>query len=301
MPEDRLLVSFTMNCAAVDRGAGYPGPSTWSAANKAAEGFADAVVSAGMKATMFVASDVCKRAVDALRACDKSGVEIGLLTDPRLEGFKGSLASYGIEHQKELISMGASTFTDALGREPKTFRPGEFSANNDTYIVLCELGFRQGSFSLPERHVVPECSNWRGAYPFAHHVDPLEVLQPGTLELYNVPVTSDFDKTTLNGQQDFTPLFLGSEQRDIDSAAAFLVSKHLKRMKSDNVHVKTLTCMSTNSANYADQTSHAAKMLAHIIDTIRRLADEQELALVPATLADIHEEADRLYKEGKHT
>lgn len=301
MPEDRLFVNFTMNCAPVDRGAGYPGPRSWPSASDAMVGFAAALASAGMKATMFISSDVCKRAVDALRACDKSGVEIGLLTDPRLEGFKGSLASYNIDHQKELISMGASAFADALGREPTTFRPGHFSANNDTYIVLCELGFRQGSFSLPERHVAPECSNWRGAYPFAHHVDPLDVLNPGTLELYNIPVTSDFDKTTLNGQQDFTPLFLGSEQSDIESSAAFLVAKHLKRMQTEAVHVKTITCVSTNSANYADPGSQPSRMLAHIIDAIRRAAGERQLHVVPATLADVHEEADRLYKEGKHT
>ena len=301
MPEDRLFVSFTMDCPWVDRGTRYPGPASWPFAEKSMAGFVQALGAAQLKGTLFLASDTCKRAGDTVREFEDSRVELGLLSDPRLEGFKGSLAGYRVDHQKEIISLGVSTFQDVLGREPETFRPGEFSANNDTVIAACELGFRQGSFSLPERNVASSCSTWKGAYPFCHHMDPLDVLQPGTLELYDVPVTSDFDKTTLNGQEEFTPLFLGTEQSDIESNAAFLVSKHLERMTKEDIHVKTITCVSTNAANYADQDSRASRMLAHVIDTIKRLADERHLTLVPATLADIHAEADRLYKEGKLT
>jgi len=301
MPEDRLFVSFTMDCPGVDRGAGYPGPASWPFAKKSMAGFVQALGAAQMKATLFLASDTCKRAGDWVRELPDSRIELGLLSGPRLEGYRGHLASYRLEHQKEIISLGVSTFQDVFEREPETFRPGEFSANNDTVIVVCELGFRQGSFSLPERDIASACSTWKGAYPFSHHMDPLDVLQPGTLELYDVPVTSDFDKTTLNGQEEFTPLFLGTEQKDIESNAAFLVSKHLDRMTREDIHVKTITCVSTNAANYADKESRASRMLAHVIETIKRLADERHLMLVPATLADIHAEADRLYKEGKLT
>ena len=301
MPEDRLFVSFTMDCPGVARGTGYPGPASWPFAKKSMVGFVQALGAAHLKASLFLASDLCKRVGDTVSEFDDSRVELGLLSDPRLEGFKGSLAGYRVDYQKEIISLGVSTFQNVFGREPETFRPGEFSANNDTVIAACELGFRQGSFSLPERDVASACSTWKGAYPFSHHMDPLDVLHPGTLELYDVPVTSDFDRTTLNGQEEFTPLFLGTEQRDIKSNAAFLVSKHIERMTREDIHVKTITCMSTNAANYADPGSRASQMLAHVIDTIKRLADEHHLMLVPATLADIHAEADRLYQEGKLT
>ena len=125
--------------------------------------------------------------------------------------------------------------------------------------------------------------------------------RPATLELYDVPVTSDFDKTTQNGQEDFTPLFLGAEQVDVQSHAEPLVANHLSRMKRDRVNVKTITCVSTTCANYADRETQASRSLAHIIDTVRRLADEHGLEFAPATLKEIHEEADRLYRLGKHS
>ena len=301
MTQDRLFVNFNLDCPPAKGGSSYPGPHSWDFAKATVDGFARTLADAGMKATLFAASDVCKRAATALNGLHESGVEVGLLTDPRFEGYKGFLGSYRIDQQKEIISVGAKTFEDALGRAPESFRPGEFSANNDTVIALCELEFRQGSFSLPERYAAARYCNWRGAYPFAHHVDPLDVRQPGTLELYDVPVTSDFNKTTLNGQEDFTPLFLGSEQLEAPEHAEFLVSNHIDRMKRDGVNVKTITCVSTTCANYEDRGSRASQALGHIIDTVRRLADENGLELAPATLAEIHGEADRLYKLGKHS
>jgi len=301
MPRDPVFVSFTMNCAGADRGVGYQCPRTWSAAEASLEGFAQRLQEAELKGTLFVASDLCKRAGDTIRSLAAEGLEFGLLTDPRLEGFRGCLANYRIEQQKELINMGAVTLTGTLGRPVEAFRAGEFSANNDTAIVLCELGFRHTSFSLPERHVLGQQSNWRTAYPFAHHVDPLDVLHPGTLELYEVPVTSDFDKTTLNGQEDFTPVFLGTAHEDCGTNAEFLLGKHLARMKAETVHVKTLTCVSHNVQSYGEPDSPAAENLAVVIDTVRRLVDEHGLELVPATLAQIHDEADRLHKDGLHT
>jgi len=301
MSDDQVFVNFSMNCLPARRDDGYASPPSWDAARGAVEGFCQLVADAGMGATLFVASDVCKRQREALRGLDNAGVEMGLLSDPRLEGFRGYLTSYKIDQQKEVISMGCSRFGDAFGREPETFRPAEFSANTDTFIAVCELGFHQGSFSLPERHVTACGSNWRGAYPFAHHVDPLDVLQPGTLELYDVPVTSDLDKTTLNGQEEFTPLFLGTEQADIETHAAFLVAQHLARMKRDDVHVKTISCLSTNCGDYAGADGRGAKMLALVIDTIRREADKHGMVIVPATFEQIHSEADRMYEAGKQT
>ncbi len=301
MARDKLFVSFTLDAPPAESGTSYPTPASWDAAESAMKGFAAAVADAGMKSTVFAASTTCKRLADALTELAEAGVEVGLLTDPRLEGYKGFLASYHIDQQKEIIGLGVEVFKDRLGRPPSVFRPGEFSANRDTVIALAELEFRQCSLSLPERYVLSRYSNWRGAYPFAHHVDPLDVRQPGTLELYDVPVTSDFDKTTLNGQEEFTPLFLGPEQLDAEQHAEMLVRSHLERMARENVHVKTIVCAATTCANYARADTSVSNALRHILDTVRRAAEEADLELAPATLAEIHDEADRLYREGKRS
>jgi len=211
------------------------------------------------------------------------------------------LGSYRIDQQKGIIGLGVEAFKDRLSRDPESFRSGEFSASRDTLIALCELMFRQCSLSLPERYAVSRYSNWRGAYPFAHHVDPLDMKLPGTLELYETPVTSDFDKTTLNGQSDFTPIFLSPEQPDIQDHVDGLLANHLARMERDAVHMRTLTCTATTCADYRAPDTDTCKALSQIIDAVRRAADASGMSLAPATLAEIHDEADRLHPMGKHS
>src|SRR5690606_19128288 len=70
--------------------------------------------------------------------------------------------------QRAALSEAIALWQRAIGRRPRYFRPGTFSANDASYRVLVDLGFRGGSIAAPGR-VYPDLSSiWTGAEKDPH-------------------------------------------------------------------------------------------------------------------------------------
>jgi len=295
MEKDRLFVTFTMDCEAVARESPEGGPRTWALAERAMRGFAQTLNDEGLRGTYFVVPRVAKRFPSVLADIETTGIELGMHCHPQNDGYANYLAGYEVDRQKEILDLSKTQWADALGRDPMSFRPGNFSANDDTFVALVELGFRQGSCSLPGRKHWGIKADWENSYPFARHADPLDRRIEGTLEFYEVPVTAKFESPAINGNMYYTPDHLRIESAGIRDFAEEVIRQHIDRMRKERVPVKTIVFMTHNTQEYSTPDSKASITLRQMINLVRSISQDKGLAVTPATIEEIHEHADRLF------
>ncbi len=299
MPEDDgkvLHAVFTMNCLPAGGGPEVRGPERWDHAERAVTAFADAVREAGFRAALFVTPEALHRFAGTVRDLSEAGVEAGVLCHPQLSEYQACLGSYSFDRQREIVALARKTWENHLGESPTTFRPGYFSANDYTYHVLCMEGFRQGSCSLPGRMDNDQCSLWFPSYPFPHHTDPLNRTQAGTMEFYEVPVTSDFEAATHISYETYTPPHMRIEQPDLHEYAEDLIARHIKRMLEDQTRVKAITLVTSNVADWGGAQDPHVEKLHNLCSTLRQAAERGGLELRGATLSDLHEKADEIHR-----
>ncbi len=300
MPDDEgsiLNVVFTMDVLPAISEGDVRGPRRWDEAERAVRAFAETLTGEGLTATFFIAPEAAGRLADAARAVAAEGCEVGVLCHPQLSGYQACLGSYSYDRQREIVGLGRKVWQDALAEEPAAFRAGFFSANDYTFHVLCMEGYRQGSCSLPGRMDNAQCSLWFPSYPFPHHTDPLDRSAPGTMEFYEVPVTSDFEAATQISYETYTPPYLRVEEPDVHSYARDLVERQLGRMAEDQVDVRAVTLVTSNVVTWGGDDDPHVERLQNLCAMLREVADQHSLTLRPTTLAALHAGADELYEQ----
>ncbi|HET9222127.1 MAG TPA: hypothetical protein VFO07_06470, partial [Roseiflexaceae bacterium] len=162
-------------------------------------------------------------------------------------------------------------------------RSGAFSANDATFQVLYQLGFRQGSLSVPGRDLPRDAACWTHTEQDAHYVNPSDRLRAGDLPFLELPVTSDPNTFYLQGH----PSDLCIENSTVEDWHRPLIEQHLTRMAAAKVAFRAL-CLYTHSglAYYQDDDRHSAT-IEQLIEYFDTLAEQYEL--VPTTLAGAHE------------
>ncbi len=201
--EEKLDTNFTMDCERIEKFSPMGGPKTWEFSERAIEGFSEILSAKGLLATFFIVPETAHQHRDLFLDLEKKGFELGMHLHPqsfddlRYEDYVGG---YSLEKQIEILREAINVWAEALGKIPKSFRPGSLSANDSTFKALYTVGFRQGSVSAPEREAPEARAVWRGAYPYAHHVHPDFRLVPGKLDVYEVPFTDDWDRGIAGGK-----------------------------------------------------------------------------------------------------
>jgi hypothetical protein len=295
-----LYVVFTMDCVPPDGPAAVPGPRNWQKAERAMARFAEGLAGESLRGTFFIAPEALgrlRKTASELRAAE---MELGLLCHPQLVNYQSYLGSYSYDRQQEIIRLGKAVWQDKLGEEGVCFRPGFFSANDYTFQILCMEGFSQGSCSLPGRVDPEQFSLWRESYPFAHHADPLDRKLKGTMEFYEVPATSDFEAQEADPDAEtFTPPHLRIEDPDVTQEARSIINKQLNRMLGQKADVKSIVFVTHNSVGWGQKEDPHLERLHNLASLLRSIADRRKMRLVPATLAMLHEQADRLWREAR--
>jgi len=264
------------------------GPEDWDGAERAVRAFVGALAGQGMVGTLFVAPEALGRLRAALEEAAGAGCELGLLCHPQLAGYASYLGSYSFERQREILHQAREAWQDALGRAAETVRSGFFSANDHTFHAMVMEGFRQGSCSLPGRTDDEQCSIWRGSYPFPHHTDPLDRTAQGTMEFFEVPVTSDFEAASYLSYGSYTPPHLRIEEPDLHEYAQELVSRHLARMEGDGVPLKVVNFVTSNRVGWGLPEDPHVERLANLAAMLRELADRMGLRVRGAGVEGIH-------------
>lgn len=282
-------VIFTMDCERIASEAPEGGgPKSWEIGEKAILRFTEILLSKGFKAVLFIQPEAAKRYADLLLNLKDKGFELGLHIHPgsfRNLTFKKYLGSYPREEQRNILDLAVSDWTEALGYKPKTFRAGMFSANDYTYKILYELGFRQSSTSKPERSVPEIYASWAGASSHAHHVDPNNRLISGTLELYEVPLSVNFQKMIYPND----PLDLRIEARCTLEEHGTTIDLNIKRMIELNIPLKTIVSITHNTEFFLYNQS----VLEFIISYVEEAAAKYDTKIISTTLEELHNEVHR--------
>lgn len=290
---DTLHVVFTMDCLPAGGRAEVRGPERWSDAAGCSVAFASALREEGFGATLFFAPEGLRRMRSAVSEVRSGGCELGLLCHPQLSDYQTYLGAYNYDRQREIVALGRKVWEDTLGEAPVTFRPGFFSANDYTFHVLCMEGFRQGSCSVPGRVDGEQCSMWFGCYPFPHHTDPLDRTVQGTMEFYEVPVTSDCDAAAQLSYETYTPPHLRIEEPDINAYARDVITRQLDKMDEDEVASRTVSFVTSNLVGWGKKDDPHVERLKNLLDLLRGIAQERALEPCWQPLAALHEISDK--------
>jgi hypothetical protein len=286
----KLHVVFSMDCLPAGGRGEVCGPERWDEAERSIAAFAEGLAEEGFGATLFVAAEAAARLRDVVEGL--GDVSLGLLCHPQLAGYPGYLGSYGFERQREIVRVARQTWENDLGRPAESFRSGFFSGNDHTFHVLCMEGFRQSSCSLPGRVDNDQCSMWFGSYPFPHHTDPLDRSAQGTMEVFEVPVTSDFEAASYLSFETYTPPHLRIEQPDVHEYAGDLVRRQLDRMDEEDALPFTLHLVTSDAVSWGGDEDPHTERLRNLCAMLREVSEERGLELQPADLTGLHEACD---------
>jgi len=271
-------------------GSPYGAPESWELAERAVKGFAEILEKNRLRGTFFVTPE---SAIQQARLFGQISemFELGMHFHPfNIPGSKKRfyLGQFVKEEQKKFLKEAKERWSQAIGREPKSFRPGNFSANDITFQVLTELGFRQGSVSTPYRKRPDFFADWESALLDPHHVDASSRLIQGSLEFFEVPVTVDPErKVKPNG----CSYELRIEWGDL-ADHLITVKNTLRRLSRENAEIKSLVVMTHNLLDYSSRTAKEYRTLEELIPCVQNMVLKEGFFLYPTTIAELHRKAD---------
>ena len=285
-----LFVTWTMDCETVaEESPATGGPASWELSQQAMRGYVEALAAREQRVTLFLIPRLAKAQSAILLDLQEAGVDLGMHMHPQTTdlGYDRHLGQLPAELQRELLHRGRDRIAQVIGQAPTSFRPGCFSASEETFALLVEAGFTQGSVSLPGR-VLPEVGAvWAGAEPFAHWASASHGLQAGDLPFLELPTAVDLKDAAGPAQSPGDARHLRLEREGILDWGPDLIRRHLARQVEMNWWLKCLVVMTHNTRRYDDPQDQYRRNLEGIADAIEEVALGMELRLQPATLAEV--------------
>lgn len=281
-----LHIAFTMDCERIRAESPPGGPESWELSERAIRGYCERLSGRGYHPTLFLTPECAQRHAKMLVRLAEDGAELGLHIHPQSLGdhrYLGYLGEYSAEMQRDLVGAAADVVADAVGAPPVSFRPGNFSANDDTYAVLYELGMRQGSVSDPGRDCPGFAAVWKGACPDAHYVDPEDRLAPGELAFLEVPLTTDPTRLQPSG----FPYEIRIESGAFESWQRPILRNTLDRLVREETPFRSICILTHNTFPYDDDGDPRAQTLEEMLAFFTELASHQ-VDVIPVTLCEAH-------------
>jgi hypothetical protein len=247
---------------------------------RAIGGFVDIITQAGLQATLSVLPGDAAAYGRVLRQLDKQRFEISLHFHPQEEGYDDYCGAYSADQQRAMYGNALHKVADAIGWAPRTFNTGGASANDATFPVTAELGFKNSFHSIPGRNMTELRANWVGAPPYVHYAHPHNRLLEGGLDLVEVPLTTDPDSMLWSGRhpQDLrVELFDAKNQR-------YMIDKMLGREKGRSHPVPVLMFVTHNIFAFDVPHDFRRQTMLEMIDDCQSLAQKHDVNLIPATI-----------------
>lgn len=275
-----------MNCEPPSRKGPPAGPPGWDSSARSIDGFCNRVQTGGHAITLFVSPRVADEHGPMFDESASRGIELALYLHPKdleVPGYTNYLGRYSEQEQHELIEHATEHMYHTLGGRPRSFRGGDFAANDATFGVLYDLGYRQGSLSSPGRNVARQTAQWHSAEPDPHYVDRRNRLVRGDLGFLEVPVTTDAQQP---GPSGFSP-DLCIELGTFANWHRPLIVGQLERMANTERCFRTLCVFTHNRYNYhLDDDTHS-----QTVDALLEYFDSlsAEYTIIPTTVVGLHE------------
>lgn len=284
MDTHSLYVCFTMDCEQINERASQGGPDTWELGERAIRGYCETLLEHNLGATLFVVPQAAERYRNLLLELAGHGIELGLHYHPQDHGYPDFLGAFTAEEQARMLGEAMDQWSQALGRTPLVFRPGNVSANDATFPVLVRLGFLAGSVSVPLRNFLEVRASWVGAPLDPHWTHQANRLLPGSLPFLEVPITVDWESSMWGGR---TPLELRIEMVDA-RAHGFTVRKVVERQLGAG-QAPVLVPMTHNIFAYDDPAEFRRQVLEGIMAEMSHTAQRHGLELQPVTLLQLRD------------
>lgn len=297
---NEINVVITMDCEPTKETthSAATGPDTFALSERAICGYFEIAASYGFPVTYFVHPETILMQRDMFKDLQARGACIGLHMHPwkysmwRHHGkvYKQHFGEMAEDEQLALLSESSALWHEAMGERPHYFRPGTFSANDATFRVLEQLGFRGGSISAPGRLFREISSVWVGTEPDPHRANANFRLEVGDLRFGNMPLSADFSTwlATPNGRKrhpDFRP--------DIDWLDKYGISYQsiadniIAQVKERAPLVPVLNSISHNHFDYSDPAHPACQRYKIMLEEIVKACKRAALKPVGATVADV--------------
>ena len=261
------------------------GPLDYRESERSIRGYVETAASYGFPTTLFAHPEVAVGNTELLLALEKHGACLGLHLHPyKLKGqnYKYDLGAYSATEQREILYRAMQVWESALGKPPQYFRAGYFSANDNTYQVLHELGFRGGSLSNPGRILPSHCSVWAGAEVYPHRAHFGFRLIKGDRDFINVPVSGAFGRPVARGHAGEQ----GYEWSYIPHAYDHrkIIQDVLRRFAGYEPRFGTIVTDTHNDQDYSDSEHPARQNLELILRSIQDFCKEMDLKPVGITV-----------------
>ena len=291
-----VLILFTMDCEpALTDVTSYASrmsgscPPNYEVSENSIRGYVTTIKAYGFPATLFVHPEVAVRQRKLLLELQSQGVCLGLHLHPyKFRGgrYKKDLGAYSASKQHEIIKEAMDIWEKSLGQKPLYFRPGYFSANDNTFRVLQELGFKGGGVSCPGRILPEHYSVWSGAEPYPHRAHLNFRQLKGDSDFVEVPISVDYKRPILRGharQRGYEWLYIPSSQYNHGE----VIKDLLERFRADNPRYPVIVTDTHNNEDYSNPKHPARLNLDFILDSIRSLCAERGVRPVGVSLSDI--------------
>ena len=277
MPE-KLLFNFFTDCETTQ-----PAVANVGLGERATAGIADVLESRNIRGTFHVIPTDIEASAALYQALSRRGHEIGLHLHPAADGYEEFLGVYGAEMQREIVTQAANRFAQAMGFFPHTVLPGYASANDHTYGVLYDAGFRHGMTTIPTR-VLPECASVHAGVPLdVHYAHRFNRTLAGELDFVEIPVTVDSDSRMWGGK---TPLDLRVELVDAKNHW-YTIEKAISRQVAQRTPLKIIRAFTHNVFNYDKADDFRRQTMERMLDDVVAIAAAKGLSFTGATAQDI--------------
>jgi hypothetical protein len=292
---ETLHVLFTMDCTPAPGTDRIPGPPSWERSRAAVRAVTDALAPHAIPPTLFVTPQAFRRNAPALEHARAAGAEVALLCHTQFLGYSSYFGNYTLDLQEEILGVAREAWEREAGHPPGTIRTGFFSANDVSWHAFLLAGFAQGSCSLPALVSVEQCADWNRAFPLAHHTDPLDRRIRGSLEFFEVPVTSDFTARPAGPEEDLSPACLRIEDPAVEERFPRLLQAAVDRAAEPETEIASLTFTTSAAVPWGRPEDPHLDRLHRLLQALRAFADEHHLTLAPVTVAQAHQAADQLW------
>lgn len=204
-----------------------------------------------------------------------------------------TLAEYGYDEQRAVIEIAKDDWEQSMGKRAEDFGACCAMANDHTFPILAELGFRQCYCSAPGRYNHAMGQVWWGAFPHSHHTSARSRLVCGELDLYEFPLNRTFPPAGVT-PGDFRPEDLRAEREWSFDEAMEIAEASVRDMIYREHPILYLHVPTHNTWDATDRAHPRRAAVETVIDVAYALAESLDLTLVPATLREMHDRADEL-------
>ncbi len=264
------------------------GPADYQESERSIRGYVERAEARGFPVTLLVHPEVAVNQRDLLLGLQDRGNCLGLHLHPYKFGdgrYRYDLGAYTASQQRDILQEATDVWEAALGQKPRYFRAGYFSANDSTFGVLQELGFRGGSLSNPGRVLPEHCSVWAGAEPYPHRAHPGFRLIRGDSDFVEAPVSVAYGRPVQTGYAGEK----GHEWPYIPHTYDHrgVIRDILERFRSDSPRFGTVVTDTHNDQDYTDPDHPASVNLKIVLDSIEVFSKEMEMWSVGVTLEGV--------------